>query len=203
MGGILAGTDHIHNKCQYVSPHQMTNTSMKQCMSYTDHSAIKLHLQRQMLNCLKMAFCVPKNWRLCAQGKSVQWPPIYGLKVGSFVVIVNIGQAPRSLGLFWSGNPTTMNMATVCFAISGTRSVCLATFTSLTTAAITTATTTTTTTGKCFCIPLYAVVFVSLSCSETVINVKEGLMKFRSKPCDALQREKNSKLKHSTKILMR
>ena len=140
MGGILAGTDHIHNKCQYVSPHQMTNTSMKQCMSCTDHSTIKLYLQRQMLNYLKMAFCVSMNWRLCAQGKSVQWPPIYRLKMGSFVVTVNIGQAPRLTWAFWSGNPTTINMATVCFAISGTRSVCLGPFTSPTSTATTAAT---------------------------------------------------------------
>ena len=133
MGGILAGTDRIHNKCQYVSPHQITDTSMKQCMNCTDQ---RLLLRRQMLNCLKTTFCVLKNWRLCAQGKSVQWPPIYGLKVGSFVVIVNIGQAPSLT--FWSGNLTTLNMTTtVCFAISGPHPVCLAPFISPTTIATT------------------------------------------------------------------
>ena len=99
--------------------------------------------------------------------------------MGSFVVT----DSPNHLG-FLVGEPDYCKHGCVCFAISGPWHVCLGPFTYSTTAA----------TGKCFCIH---------SCSETVINVKEGLMKFRSKPCDALQREKNSKLKHSTKILMR
>ena len=133
MGGILAGTDHIHNKCQYVSPHQMTNTSMKQFMNCTDQ---RLLLRRQMLNCLKTTFCVLKNWRLCAQGKSVQWSSIYRLKVGSFVVT----DSPTHLG-FLVGEPDYCKHGCVCFAISGPWPVCMAPFTSPTT-------------GKCFCIPL-------------------------------------------------
>ena len=113
MGGILAGTDHIHNKCQYVSPHQMTNTSMKQCMSCTDHSAIKLHLERQMLNCLKMAFCVrhtvcPRIGDCVLKVKVFSGRPYIGSKWGALWSLI-----PQLTWAFWSGSPTTVNMG-VC-----------------------------------------------------------------------------------------
>ena len=117
---------------------------------------------------------------------------IYGLKVGSCVVTVN--RFPNSLEFFGGGNLTTINMA-VCVL----QSVGLDLFAWL------------------LLLPrlllklLESVILhsievffaASLSCSESVINVKEGLMKFSSKPSDALQREKNSKLKHSTKVEVR
>ena len=112
--------------------------------------------------------------------------PYMGWKWGALWSLI-----PQLTWAFWSGSPTTVNMG-VCVL----QSVGLGLF------------------AWVLLLPrllesvfaflyVYAVVFASLICSETVINVKEGLMKFRSKPCDALQREKNSKLKHSTKILMR
>ena len=73
---------------------------------------------------------------------------------------------------FWSGSLTTINIA-VCFAISGPQTVCLAPFISLTTAA-----------GEC------AFAFLLVVLINCDFNVKEGLMKYSRKSCDALQRKR-------------
>ena len=89
--------------------------------------------------------------------------PIYRPKVGSSVCLLR----------FLVGEPDYYKHRAVCFAISGPQTVCLAPFISLTTAA-----------GEC------AFAFLLVVLINCDFNVKEGLMKYSRKSCDALQRKR-------------